>query len=176
MIARLEKAHDTFSEVGLWCGMAALVGIASLTFVATMSRYFLNAPIGWVPDWAGYLLAFSIFATTPAVTRRGQHVAMDVLTTVFTGPVAMRILAAAALIATLVILVVMSWVVWSSLVSAYAAGTATAAGYPIPRWWLLAIVFYGFASSSVHVLRILLHILSGKPAHVVLSQGSEGGI
>ena len=43
-----------------------------------------------------------------------------------------------------------------ALRAAYVAGTATAAGYPIPRWWLLAVVFYGFASSAVHVLRSLI--------------------
>lgn len=175
MFGRLEKAHGWLSEVGLWCGMAALVSIASLTFVATMSRYFLNAPIGWVPDWAGYLLAFSIFATAPAVTLRGQHVAMDILATLFTGPVTTRLLSGAAMTATLVILATMSWIVWNSLASAYAAGTATAAGYPIPRWWLLAVLFYGFASSSIHILWMLIRILSGQPEKEVLPQGSPEG-
>lgn len=175
MIARLEKAHNGLSEIGLWCGMTALTGITTLTFVATMTRYFLNAPIGWASDWAGYLLAFSIFVTAPAITRRGQHVAMDILATLFTGPNAARFLAGAALLATLAILVTMSWIVWNSLVPAYAAGTATAAGYPIPRWWLFAVFFYGFASSSLHVFWMLLRVLSGKSAKLALPQSSSEG-
>lgn len=162
MLATLERTHDRLSDTGLWCGMAALVAIATLTFVATMSRYFFNAPIGWVSDWSGYLLAFSIFITTPAITSRGQHVAMDILATMFTGPFATRLLTGAALTATLVILVIMSWIVWTSLASSFAAGTSTAAGYPIPRWWLLAVVFYGFASSSLHVLWMLIRIVTGR--------------
>lgn len=176
MLAKLELMHNRLSNLGLWCGMAALVSIATLTFVATMSRYFFNAPIGWVPDWSGYLLAFSIFVTTPAVTHRGQHVAMDILATIFTGPIVTRVLAGAALLATFAILIIMSWIVWNSLASAFAAGTATAAGYPIPRWWLLAIVFYGFASSGLHVLWMLFRILTGRPAPRGLSQDISGGI
>lgn len=175
MVSLLGKAHDRSSEIGLWLGVAALAAVASLSFVATMSRYFLSAPIGWVPDWAGYLLAASVFVAAPAVTRRGQHVAMDILATYFTAPAAQRFLASVALVLTLVVLATMSWVVWQSLIAAYRAGTWTAAGYPIPRWWLLAFVFYGFASSSVHVLRILCEVLGGKPADLAVPHPDPEG-
>lgn len=171
MFSMVEKAHDRASEAGLWLGIAALAAVASLSFLATMSRYFLGSPVGWAPDWAGYLLAASIFVTAPAVTRRGQHVTMDILTTWFTAPAVLRLLGGCALCLTLVILAIMSWIVWLSLASAFQSGTSTAAGYPIPRWWLLAFVFYGFASSGLHVLRMLLDVLHGRS---VPHAGPEG--
>ncbi len=155
MFRTIGRVHDRLSETGLWLGMGALAAIAAISFAATMSRYLLGAPIAWVPDWSGYLLAFSIFVTAPAVTKHGQHVAMDILASVFTAPRLLRLLSLGALLATFAILVTMSWIVWQSLLSALGSGTMTAAGYPIPRWWLLAVVLYGFASSALHVLRML---------------------
>ncbi|MCB1394961.1 MAG: TRAP transporter small permease [Rhodobacter sp.] len=150
------KLHDRTSEAGLWAGLLALAAITLLTSAATMSRYFLGAPIGWVPDWVGYLLAFSIFATVPAVTRRSMHVSMDFLPALIRSAGLRRALTLAAGALTCAVLVWMSLIVWKSLASAYRSGTGTAAGYPIPRWWLLAVVFYGFASSALHVLRAVL--------------------
>ncbi len=158
MLKKLESAHVRLTELGLWLAMASLVSIAGMTFVATMSRYFLMAPIGWTPDWTGYLLCFSIFFAAPAVTHRGQHVSMDLLSTVVTGPIASRLLMGVASFCTFLILLVMAVVVWNSLATAFVRGTGTAAGYPIPRWWLLAAVFYGFSSSSLHVLWMLLRV------------------
>lgn len=175
MVSVMAKIHDRFSEVGLWLGVAALAAIASLSFIATMSRYFLAAPIGWVPDWAGYLLAASVFVTAPAVTLRGQHVAMDILTSYFTAPAVRRLLVGGALFLTLVILAVMSWIVWQSLATAFKAGTLTAAGYPVPRWWLLAFVFYGFASSGLHVLRMLFDVLGGKNVDQAVAHAEPEG-
>lgn len=43
------------------------------------------------------------------------------------------------------------------------SGTGTAAGYPIPRWWLLACATYSFGSSALHVLRTAMAPAAGGP-------------
>ncbi|TMV10783.1 TRAP transporter small permease [Arenibacterium halophilum] len=154
------RIHDGLTEAGLWAAIAALAGLATLSFIGTLARYFFGTPIGWGPDWASYLLAGCIFAAAPAVTARGQHVAMNLLESVLNFPMGRLLLSFAALILTLAILTTTAWIVWGALRAAYVAGTATAAGYPIPRWWLLAVVFYGFASSAVHVLRSLIGLVA----------------
>lgn len=177
MWKQLERGHDALTEASLWLGMMSLAGIAVISFAATMSRYLLGAPIGWVSDWSGYLLAFSIFVTAPAVTRRGQHVAMDILASIFTSRRSFRILSSLALFATVVILLVMSVIVWNSMVAARSAGTLTAAGYPIPRWWLLAAVFYGFASSGLYILRQLIAVLfEGRTAAEIYRVEASKGV
>lgn len=153
MLTWLARAHDRLSDAGLGLGVAALAAIATLSFAATMSRYLLGTPIGWVPDWTGYLLAFSIFATAPAVTRCGMHVSMDLLAAMVRASVWQRALGLLASLLTLAILTAISIIVAQSTLAAWRAGTSTAAAYPIPRWWLMAAVFYGFAFSAIHVLR-----------------------
>ena len=159
MLARLAKAHDRLSDAGLWVTMAALAFVASLSFVATMSRYFLGAPIGWVTDWTGYLLVLTIFVSAPAVTRRGMHVSMDLLFGVIRSNVLYRLLTLIAHLLTLTILCVLCVVVAQSLGAAWRTGTSTAAAYPIPRWWLIALLLYGFAGSALHVLRTMLGLV-----------------
>ena len=164
MLPLLTKAHDATSELGLHTGLLALALIALLTFVGTMSRYFLGAPIGWIPDWSTYLLAGSVFVTAPAVTRRGLHVSMDMLPSLLPSSTLRKMVIAMAAALTCAILVVMSWLLLRSLTDAWAAATTTAAAYPIPRWWLLAVILYGFASSGLHMLRAGVAALFVDPA------------
>lgn len=164
----LAKIHDVISELGLWMGMIALSAVATLTFVGTLSRYFFDAPIGWVPDWTGYLLAMTIFVVAPAVTKHSMHVSMDLLTSIVESPRINRAINTLALALTFSILATMSWVVWDSLVSDFLSGTGTAAGYPIPRWWLLSFVFYGFSSSGLYTLRAgIASLFSARAASAV---------
>lgn len=152
MIPLLTKAHDATSELGLHAGLLALALMTLLTFVGTMSRYFLGAPIPWIPDWTNYLLAISVFVTAPAVTKRGLHVSMDILPSLLPSPTLRKVATVIAMASTCAILAVISWLLLSSLVAAWTDGMTTAASFPIPRWWLLAVILYGFASSGLHVL------------------------
>jgi TRAP-type C4-dicarboxylate transport system permease small subunit len=142
--------------------MAALAAIATLSFTGTMSRYLLSMPIGWVPDWAGYILAASIFVTAPAVTKHGEHVAMDFLSAALTSAILLRVLTGVAAVLTFLVLAAMTWIVANSLLVAFRSGAGTAAGYPIPRWWLLSLITYGFGSSALHVFRAAVATFFGK--------------
>lgn len=147
--------HDRSTDAGLWLGVAALGSIACMSFVGTLSRYLLGMPIAWVTDWSGYLLAAAIFLAAPAVTRARGHVAIDALRSLL-GPAGGRRLDAAINLVAAATLAAMCWIVWQSLAAAYRDGTGTAAGFPIPRWWLLSLVLYGFLSSSLHFLRFAM--------------------
>lgn len=162
MLKTIGTWHDRLSQAGLWLGMLALAALAGLSFAGTLARYLFASPIAWVPDWAGYILAASIFVTVPAVTRDGQHVAMDFLAASMRPGLSLRVVTVVATAITVAILVTMSWIVWDSLTLAYRRGTGTAAGYPIPRWWLLSFILYGFGSSALHVLRALIGLLTAR--------------
>lgn len=162
MLRSLGLFHDRLSELGLWLGMMALAALATLSFAGTMSRYLLSTPLGWVPDWTGYTLAASIFITAPAVTKHGQHVAMDFIAAAATSRTVVRFLTGIAAAMTFIVLATMTWIVTDSLLAAFRSGTGTAAGYPIPRWWLLSFITYGFGSSAVHFLRTALTVFLGK--------------
>jgi TRAP-type C4-dicarboxylate transport system permease small subunit len=155
----LARWHDQLSDVGLWMGMATLGAIACISFAATMSRYFLGVPIAWVADWTGYMLVFTIFSAVPAVSRHGMHVSMDLLSSVIRAGLARRMLMLAAQVLTLVIVGALCVIVAQSLVAAWRAQSTTVAAYPIPRWWLMALVLYGLGSSALHLVRNVAGLL-----------------
>ena len=162
--AAAAAAHDALAEAGLRLAMFALASMATLSFAGTVSRYLFALPIGWVPDWTGYLLAISVFLAAPAVMRRGQHVAMDLLANLLPGAGVRRALRGIVALLTLAILATLTWVVVVSASDAWRAGTLTAAGYPIPRWWLLSAIAYGFGSCAAYALRDLVGAVRGRPA------------
>ena len=150
---RLGRLHDLTSSAALWLALVSLAGIVALGFAGTFSRYLFNAPIGWVPDWTGYLLAACVFLAAPAVTRHQMHISMNLFEAAVGGARAVRWVRLVAGTLTLLIVGVLAWLLLDAAISTYRSGTTTAAGYPIPRWWLFAILFYGVASSGLHMLR-----------------------
>ena len=171
--AAAAAAHDALAEAGLKLAMLALASIATLSFAGTVSRYLFGLPIGWVPDWTGYLLAISVFLAAPAVMRRGQHVAMDLLANLLPGAGVARALRGLVALLTLAILATLTWVVVVSASDAWRAGTLTAAGYPIPRWWLLSGIAYGFGSCAAYALRDLVGAALGRPAASAPEAGAD---
>lgn len=72
--------------IGLIClagaGLAALAILACL-FIITYSvgmRYVLNAPQAWTDESVGYLLVASVMASIAYALRKGEHIAVDILT------------------------------------------------------------------------------------------------
>lgn len=163
MATTLGRLHDRISAAGLWLAIAALAAIVLVSFSGTFSRYLFNAPLGWVPDWSGYLMAAAVFLAAPEVARRRMNIAMEVLPTALAGTRAGVVLAGVGAVVTLVILGTISWIVAEATLSTYRSGTATAAGYPIPRWWLFSVILYGFGSSALHILRQCAGLLRPAP-------------
>jgi TRAP-type C4-dicarboxylate transport system permease small subunit len=72
--------------IGLIClagaGLAALAILACL-FIITYSvgmRYVFNAPQAWTDESVGYLLVASVMASIAYALRKGEHIAVDILT------------------------------------------------------------------------------------------------
>ncbi|MFN3686811.1 TRAP transporter small permease [Salinarimonas sp.] len=64
-------------------GLSAALLLASLALVSYSvgMRYFLNRPIPWVDELVGYLLVGIVMLAAADALRRGEHIAVDVLTT-----------------------------------------------------------------------------------------------
>ncbi len=72
--------------IGFLClvgtGMAALLLLVSLGLVSysVLMRYFVNRPIPWVDELVGYLLVGLVMLAAADALRRGEHIAVDLLT------------------------------------------------------------------------------------------------
>jgi C4-dicarboxylate transporter DctQ subunit len=83
-LPRLVRLLDR--AIGLLCligaGIAALVLLASLGLVgySVVMRYFMNRPIPWVDELVGYGLVALVMLAAADALRRGEHIAVDLVT------------------------------------------------------------------------------------------------
>ncbi len=76
----LDRAIGWLCRVG--AGLAALLLLASLGLVgySVVMRYFMNRPIPWVDELVGYLLVGLVMLAAADALRRGEHIAVDLVT------------------------------------------------------------------------------------------------
>lgn len=94
--------------IGLVCliaaGVAALLLLVSLGLVgySVVMRYFMNRPIPWVDELVGYLLVALVMLAAADALKRGEHIAVDLMTSKL-GPRGQRLSLAAGQLAVLVV-------------------------------------------------------------------------
>lgn len=62
-----------------WAGAGALALLVALTVADVAGRYLFNAPVAGATELTEFGVALVVFAALPAVTWRGQHVAVDIM-------------------------------------------------------------------------------------------------
>jgi C4-dicarboxylate transporter, DctQ subunit len=83
-MVRLVRAVDRV--IGIACiigtGLAAVLLLSSLALVSysVLMRYFMGRPIPWVDELVGYLLVGLVMLAAADALRRGEHIAVDLLT------------------------------------------------------------------------------------------------
>ncbi len=133
---------------------AVLIPVIMIAVSAdVIGRYFLDAPIGWVIEFAEYaLLAIPFLAMAWLVGYRDGHVRIDLLLQAIpprwqavleagTSGLAGLTCAAAAWFATL------------TTVSQYQRGVVTIGIYPVPKYLLISIIVYGLACTAGELFR-----------------------
>ena len=67
---------------GVLSGLLIFVSFCLMIF-AIFQRYFLNTPLKWGDEMLGYLLVAIVMSGVAEALRRGDHVAIDLLTSFF---------------------------------------------------------------------------------------------
>ena len=141
------RIFDTLSRILVLVAATLMAAATAIVFIATISRYFLQRPIAWAPDYIGYMLCVIVFCCIPVLTLRGGHVSIDFLVESVpdAGKDYLRRLLALASSVTLALFCV---ILFNAMAEAYRLGSATAAGFPLPQWWFYAAMLFGFALSA----------------------------
>ena len=81
---RLARSLDRLiaAVCSLGAALAAALVLVSLGLVgySVVMRYFLNHPIPWVDELVGYLLVGLVMLAAADALRRGEHIAVDLVT------------------------------------------------------------------------------------------------
>lgn len=139
-------------------GSAGILGCLLLVCWSVVTRYVLNQPIAWVDDAVSFALVGIVSLSVAEVTRRGDHIAMD-LVTAAAGPGLQR----AVGVLTALLLIVLSgagvWQCWQSAAMARMIGITIGGTLEWPVWWLIATFAFGLVMIGLVALDMLVRLL-----------------
>jgi TRAP-type C4-dicarboxylate transport system permease small subunit len=152
VLGRLASFHDGMSRISFSAAMVALSVIAISFCYEVAARYFFDAPTIWANPFASYALCAGIFLAMPELTRTSSHISLNFLEDAL-NPVDGRRLRRFLQALSAAVCGLAAWIAGESAWNDYTIGIVTNTYYPIPKWWLSAIIPYGLASSAVYFLR-----------------------
>jgi C4-dicarboxylate transporter DctQ subunit len=107
--------------------------LLGLTADAVVQRYLLNTPLLWSDELTGYLLVALIMCGASEAYRRGDHMAID-LVTGRAGPRLARVIGAWSNLAVLAFAVVLGWSAWEAISFARAFGSYSSGEIEVATW------------------------------------------
>lgn len=134
----LSTARKLTSLIEESCLLAAFWALGIAVFAQFFFRYFLNMPLGWTEELARYLMISVAFLGLPVVTRRGEHIAIDL----FLALLPARARPWLEAIAELIQLAIIGTLVWQAWALAQLSGQQMSA-IPLPKSVVYYIVLTG---------------------------------
>ncbi|MBM3384831.1 MAG: TRAP transporter small permease [Betaproteobacteria bacterium] len=62
---------------------ATLLALSAVTVIDVFGRYVFNTPIGGADEMTVFLMAVGVYAVLPRISRREEHIAVDIVDLVF---------------------------------------------------------------------------------------------
>lgn len=162
VLSGLGRLHDVVTRVGAVASALCLGAIGLLYCSEVLSRYFLNAPTSWTAAVSIYLMLITTMLMLPFLTMTNDHVAVTL--DEYLPRWASRGLAIFAVASSAVVCLASAYIAYEEMARTFARGIRTTDTLFIPKWWLLAFVFYGLASTTIHFFRQLWTSLARRPA------------
>ncbi len=132
------------ARAGAAIGALALLSSLGLIGYSVAMRYVFNRPPDWVDELVGYLLVATVMAAAADALRRGEHIAVDVLTERLSGR-GRRAVAAFGLIASAVVGVFLAREGWSMVAFSRMVGAISTGHLEMPMAWPQMLVPAGGA-------------------------------
>ncbi len=147
----VEAALARLTRASFALACTALVVILGAYVIEVVARYGFGRPTTWSADLVNYALCASIFLAMPEITRNSGHVAITSLIEKLKPGHQARLARLLALAGAL-LCAVAAYVAVAAALGQAANGIETVAAFAIPKWWLTALVAYGFALSALAFL------------------------
>ncbi len=151
----------------VWFGgaLSALLILVAFCFtiIAVFWRYVLSDPLLWPDDMTGWTLVALIMLGVSEAYRRGDHIAMDLVSEGLIGK-AKKLQVIWAHLSVLAVAVVLSISSWHMVHFAYDWQAFTSSSIEIPLWIPQAPLFLGSVLLGVTALAKLLECFLGRSA------------
>lgn len=159
----IDRLVGLLCRIGLW--LAGLVLLTTLALVAysVAMRYFANRPLPWIDELVGYLLVASVMLAAAEALRRGEHIAVDVITERLPAR-AKRAAEAFALVTVLIAGLALFIQGLDTVAFSQLLGIRSTGYLAIPIAWPQSLIPVGGALLSLAALSGLLRMALGLPA------------
>jgi len=150
-------------------GLARLCGFASTLLIVTVlgivtyaitQRYLFGTPLLWGDELNGYLLVALIMFGAAEALRRGDHIAID-LVSANVPPRLSHYLAIWGNLAVVLFSAVLAWSAWHSAAFSYDFGSYSAGYLEVAMWVPMVPVLIGAVLLALTALAGILEILAG---------------
>lgn len=162
----LRLLSRTVAVLAGWAMAVAAAGLlACLALIgwAVVMRYGFNAAPVWVDEVVGFLLVGIVLLAAADALRRGEHIAVDLITSRLGSP-ARRALALWGGVATVVMALVLIINGWGTAMLARTLGLLTEGHLEWPTWWLMLLMPLGGALLLLAALEAIARAWLGLPA------------
>jgi|SRR5699024_270974 len=150
--APLGAAHDAITRLGFYIsGLCLLVIVGSYCYEIA-ARYFFSAPTRWAGAMVAYMLCAMLFLVTPELTRVRGHILISVLPDNLSPAAASKYMRIIYIFSAIVCFVA-GWLCYGVVISQFHSGITTVNEWRIPKWYLSALIPYGFISSGIYFVR-----------------------
>jgi len=149
-----ERSHDWLTVAGYYLACVALSVIFSAYIIEVFGRYFFNAPQWWASEAVSYSLCAGTFLMMPYVTWKKGHVAValifDLLPTKGS-----RIAIWLTYLMGFIFCGFATWISLEETARQYINDIHLMAVKPVPKYLISIFIPFGFASSTLHFMRLL---------------------
>jgi len=154
----LDRLAGFLARVGAVLAAVLVVAITGIVGFAVVMRYVLNQPQSWTDELVSYLLVMIIMLGAAEVLRRGEHIAVDILTERLS-PRARRWVEVWGMAAVLFVAVVVGISGWKVAAFSRMMGIVSEGYMEVPIWLPQTLVPIGMAMLGLAALARLLQLL-----------------
>ncbi len=140
-----------------------IMAILGLITWAVARRYVAGHPLPWADELSGYLLVAMVGLGMAEALRRGDHIAIDLLTSKAKAP-QQRLLAVLSAFAVLVFALILAWSAWGHIRFDYAFGSYTPGEIEVESWVPQVPLLVGWILLAIVAIGQILESLTGDPS------------
>ena len=176
LLIAIDRAIGAAARVGVAISAVALLtSLVSIGYGVFM-RYVVNRPVPWADELTGYLLVAIVMLAAADALRRGEHIAVDLVTERL-GPTGRRITTAAGMLAVAVCGLVLVTQGWATAAFSRMIGIVSTGSLSVPMWLPQILVPIGavllVAAAAAGLMRALLGLPPAAEPH---PHGDEAGV
>lgn len=152
------RGVDLLCRAAVWLGALVALAMAALLGYAVVLRYLLNRPQAWTDELVSYLVVLLVMLAGAEVMRRGEHLAVDLVSARL--PAAwQRGVDIAGLLSVLLVCGVLAVSGWEMAAFSKMVDLRSTGHLALPVWWIQATIPAGFLLIGLAALVRLLRLL-----------------